>query len=119
MIPVTFRIHEKYYYVSGKLKEGKNFHPQKPFIIAKMHPSEKIIEEYFPFTDCIIDFDFVKFENTTYLVAIGTDFKNKEVKSTAKAEIQENKQSNKIIVILKQNNCDSFTSKYPQLKFLV
>ena len=98
MIPVTFRIHEKYYYVSGKLKEDKNFHPQKPFIIAKMHPSEKIIEEYFPFTDCIIDFDFVKFENTTYLVAIGTDFKNKEVKSTAKAEIQGNKQSNKIIV---------------------
>ena len=91
MIPTTLRIYDKYYYVSGQLKEDKLTNNTKLFRIAKVHPIGKIIEEYVPFTDCIIDFDIIKIDNKPYLIAIGTDLKSKEDKSTAQAEIKPNK----------------------------
>ena len=53
---------------------------------------QKILEEYAAFTDSIIDFDIIKFDNKPYLVVIGTDLKSKEDKSEAKAEIKTNKE---------------------------
>ena len=63
IVPINLKIYEKYYYVLGKLKENKVSKNKKPFIIAKINPSENIIEEYAPFTDCIIDFDIIYFQH--------------------------------------------------------
>ena len=107
MIPITLRIHDKYYYVAGKLKGDKRTNNTKLFRIVKVHPIGKIIEEYIPFTDCIIDFDIVKSEGKPYFVVIGTDLKNKDDKSTAKVEIKGNSNVNKIIVSPSENSIPS------------
>ena len=102
MVPISFKIYEQYYYVAGKLKEENN-----PFRIVKINPLGKIIEEYVPFTDSIIDFDIVKLEDKPYFVVIGTDLKNKDDKSTATAEIKGNNEINKIIVKPSPNSIPS------------
>ena len=107
MTPVTLRIHDKYYYVAGKIKGDKRTNNTKLFRIVKVHPIGKIIEEYIPFTDCIIDFDIVKLEGKPYFVVIGTDLKNKDDKSTAKVEIKGNSNVNKIIVSPSENSIPS------------
>ena len=107
MTPVTLRIHDKYYYVAGKIKGDKRTNNTKLFRIVKVHPIGKIIEEYIPFTDCIIDFDIVKSEGKPYFVVIGTDLKNKDDKSTAKVEIKGNSNVNKIIVSPSENSIPS------------
>ena len=96
MIPITLRIYDKYYYVAGKLKGDKRTNNTKLFRIVKIHPIGKIIEEYIPFTDCIIDFDIVKSEGKPYFVVIGTDLRNKDDKSEAKIEILGNSNVNKV-----------------------
>ena len=119
MIPTTLRIYDKYYYVSGQLKEDKLTNNTKLFRIAKVHPIGKIIEEYVPFTDCIIDFDIIKIDNKPYLIAIGTDLKSKEDKSTAKAEIKPNKETKKIVVKPTPNTIPSikiFDMSNPQIE---
>ena len=107
MIPITLRIYDKYYYVAGKLKGDKRTNNTKLFRIVKIHPIGKIIEEYIPFTDCIIDFDIVKSEGKPYFVVIGTDLKNKDDKSTAKVEIQGNSNVNKIKIETSENSIPS------------
>ena len=102
IIPITLRIYDKYYYLAGKLKDDKN-----PFKIVKIHPSGKIIKEYIPFTDCIIDFDIIKSEGNPNFVIIGTDLRNEKDKSTAKAEIKGNHELNKIIVNPSPNSIPS------------
>ena len=96
MIPITLRIYDKYYYVAGKLKGDKRTNNTKLFRIVKIHPIGKIIEEYIPFTDCIIDFDIVKSEGKLYFVVVGTDLRNKDDKSEAKIEILGNSNVNKV-----------------------
>ncbi len=96
MIPITLRIYDKYYYVAGKLKGDKRTNNTKLFRIVKIHPIGKIIEEYIPFTDCILDFDIVKSEGKPYFVVIGTDLRNKDDKSEAKIEILGNSNVNKV-----------------------
>ena len=107
MVPVTFRVYDKFYYVSGKLKGDKKTNNTKLFRIAKVLPNGKVITEYVPFTDSIIDFDIIKSEEKTYLVAIGTDLRSKEDESQSKAEIKENKQIEKIKVIPTANTIPS------------
>ena len=99
LTPTTLRIYDKYYYVSGKLKEDKSANKQNLFRIVKVNQSGKLLEEYVPFTDSIIDFDIIKFDNKPYIVAIGTDLKSKEDKSQAKAKINPNKEIRKIEVV--------------------
>ena len=114
MVPISFKVYEKYYYVAGKLKNDNN-----PFKIVKIHPSGKIIEEYIPFTDSIIDFDIVKSEDKLYFIVIGTDLRNKDDKSKATAEIKENDQINKIIVNPSPDSIPSikiFELYYPQIE---
>ena len=98
MTPVTLKVHDKFYYVSGRLKGDKKTNNTKLFRIAKVHPTGKIVEEYIPFTDCILDFDIQKYEGKPYIVAIGTDLRNNDDKSEAKAEIKGNNEVNKIVV---------------------
>ena len=98
MTPVTLKVHDKFYYVSGRLKGDKKTNNTKLFRIAKVHPTGKIVEEYIPFTDCILDFDIQKYEGKPYIIAIGTDLRNNDDKSEAKAEIKGNNEVNKIVV---------------------
>ena len=107
MVPVTFRVFDKYYYVSGKLKGDKNTKNTKLFRIVKIHPIGKIIKEYVPFTDSILDFDIIQIEGKTYFVVIGTDLRNKEDISKSNAEIKGNNQINKIKVIPTPNTIPS------------
>ena len=105
IVPINLKIYEKYYYVLGKLKENKVSKNKKPFIIAKINPSENIIEEYAPFTDCIIDFDIIYFQHIPYLVVIGTDLGNNEEESTAK--IETNNKNNEMIINPSPNSIPS------------
>ena len=101
--PVAFKIYNKYYYIAGKLK-GDN---DKLFRIVKIHPSGKIIKEYTPFTDSILDFDIIPSERNIYFIIIGTDLRNEEEKSVAKVEINENNKIDKIKVIPTPNSIPS------------
>ena len=118
MIPITLRVYDKYYYVAGNLKGDKKTNNTKLFRIVKVHPTGKIIEEYVPFTDSIINFDIVKLEVKSYFVVIGTDLKNKDDKSKATAEIKGNNEMNKIIVKPSPNSIPSIKifdiQTYPQ-----
>ena len=93
--PIKFHIYDKYYYVACKLKSDKKNNGIKLFRIVKINPLLKIVEEYVPFTDSILDFEISNLEGKPYFVVMGTDLKNKEDKSEAKAEITPNNQKEK------------------------
>ena len=95
IIPISLRIFDKFYYVAGKLNKAKD---SKPFKIFQIHPNGKIIKQYTPFTDCILDFDISKSEDKAFLVVLGTDPRNEAEKSSAKAEIKGVEEINRIIV---------------------
>ena len=101
MIPISFKIYENYFYILGKLKKEDEKNNTKLFRIFKMHQSGKILEQYIPFSDCIIDFSIMKSNiEKSYLVTIGTDLRNQEEnKSIATAEIKENNSHNNKIII--------------------
>ena len=105
MAPVAFKICNKYYYVAGKLKSDS--HNNILFRIVKIHPSGKIIREYTPFTDSIIDFDIIKRGEKIYFVIIGTDLRNEGDKSSSKVDINENNQIDKIKVSPSPNSIPS------------
>ena len=100
--PVTLRVYDKYYFMAGKVKDDA-----KSFKIMKIHPSGKIIEEYIPFTDCIIDFDIIKTGGNPYFVILGTDLRNENDSSKAKVDIKGNDELNKIIVNPSPNSIPS------------
>ena len=98
IIPVEFRVYNKLYFVCGNVK--KNF--SIPFRIVKIHQCGKIIDEYIPFSDSIIDFDIKDLEGKTYLIVLGTDLKNPETeKSNAKAEMKQSNQFSKDSSVVK------------------
>ena len=104
IIPISLKIFDKFYYVAGKLNKTKD---SKPFKIFQIHPNGKIIKQYTPFTDCIIDFDISKSEDKAFLVVLGTDPRNEGDKSSANAEIKGVDEINRIIVTPSQDSIPS------------
>ena len=91
------KYYDKFLYISGKPKNSKKFPNPNLFRILKVHPCGKIIEEYIPFTDCIISFDIINNEGKPYLVALGTDLRKGEkpkpeveIKGKDKKELEKN-----------------------------
>ena len=107
IIPISLRVFDKFYYVAGKLNKTKD---SKPFKIFQIHANGKIIEQYTPFTDCIIDFDISKSEDKSFLIVLGTDLGNGINTSSAKAEIKGTDQINRILV-------DPTQDSIPSIKF--
>ena len=110
--PIAFKIFDKSYYVAGKLKSDRRTKDTNLFRIVKVNPLGKVIDEYIPFTDSILDFDIVKFEGTPYFVVLGTDLKSKEEKSQANVEIKENGINDKNKIEVKPTE-----GSYPSIKF--
>ena len=92
MNTVQLRVYNKLYYVSGQLKGDPKKNLNR-FRLVKLHPCGKIIDEYIPFSDSIIDFDIKDLDGKTYLIALGTDLRNPSDEFGAKVEM---KQSNQI-----------------------
>ena len=89
MTPVVMRVYSKLYFVSCQLK------PNEPLRLVKIHQCGRLLDEYVPFTDTIIDFDFTDIDGKMYLVALGTDLKNPETeKCTALVEMKQSNQVN-------------------------
>ena len=65
MIPIDIIVYNKYYYIVGQLK-GNNKHNH--FKLVKMHPDETIMDEYFSFSDTIMNFDILDLDGKTYIV---------------------------------------------------
>ena len=75
MIPFSFKIYDNYYYVIGKLKKDEKTNNEKLFRIFKVHPCGKIINQYIPYTDSILDFTIIQIpDGKAYLILLGTDF---------------------------------------------
>ena len=88
MSPVEFRVFNKLYYICGQLKNDTKLVGGQ-FRIVKMHPCGKIIDEYAPFSDSIINFDIKDLDGKVYLIVLGTDLKNPDSeKSVAKVEMK-------------------------------
>ena len=107
MEPIQLKIYDNYYYIAGKLKSNK---ADKDFFkIFKVCLDKQIIEEYIPFTDSIIDFDIINNEGRPFLVALGTDLRNKEEKPQSDVEIKGNSKEviNKIKVKPSPNSIPS------------
>ena len=88
MTPVVLRVYNKLYYVNGQLK-GDEKQNLNRFRLVKIHPCGKIIDEYIPFSDTIIDFDIKDLDGKIYLIALGTDLKNPSDKFSGSAEIKQ------------------------------
>ena len=116
IVPIQLKIFDNNCYVAGKLKNGKA--DTNLFRIFKVLPDPKsylLLEEYIPFTDSIIDFDLINNEGKPYLVALGTDLRNKDDQSNADVEIisgNGNDQKNKIIVKPSPNSIPSIKFFY-------
>ena len=116
IVPIQLKIFDNNCYVAGKLKNGKA--DTNLFRIFKVLPDPKsslLLEEYIPFTDSIIDFDLINNEGKPYLVALGTDLRNKDDQSNADVEIisgNGNDQKNKIIVKPTPNSVPSIKFFY-------
>lgn len=95
--PVELRVHNKLYYLNGQ-KRGDI--KTNLFRIVKINPLMKIIDEYIPFNDSIIDFDIKDLDGKTYLIALGTDLKNSEVDERC-SKIEQNNQLNKEITSIR------------------
>ena len=90
--PVQFRVYNKLYFICGQVKRDNS----TSFRFVKIHPCGKIIDEYIPFSDSIIDFDIKDLDGKTFLIIVGTDLKNPETeKSVAKAEMKQGGQFSK------------------------
>lgn len=76
MTPIEMRVHNKLHFVNGQLRGD----PKKNlFRIVKVQTTTgKVIDEYIPFNDTVIDFDLKEVDGKTYLVAVGTDLKDPE-----------------------------------------
>ena len=95
MNTVQFRVYNKLYYVSGQLKGDQKKNLNR-FRLVKLHPCGKIIDEYIPFSDSIMDFDIKDLDGKTYLIALGTDLKNPDSDEfTAKVEMKQSSQISK------------------------
>ena len=81
------KMYNKFFYISGKLKKAKKPKAQRLFRIGKFNSSGKVIEEYIPFTDSIISFDIINNEGKPFLVALGTDLRNKDDQSKSEIKI--------------------------------
>ena len=91
MIPFSFKIYDNYYYVIGKLKKDEKTNNEKLFRIFKVHPCGKIISQYIPYTDSILDFTIIQIpDGKAYLILLGTDLKKEDDKSKAIIEIKDN-----------------------------
>ena len=56
-----------------------------------MHPCGKIINQYIPYTDSILDFTIIQIpDGKAYLILLGTDLKKEDDKSKAIIEIKDN-----------------------------
>ena len=108
----SFKFYNKFYYVSGKLKSDKRTDNTKLFRILKVHSNGKILEEYIPFTDSIIDFYLINNEGKPYIVALGTDLRNKDDKSEAQIEIKGNAKEHIEKIIVKPS-----PNTIPSIKF--
>ena len=96
--PIKLAICDKYYYALGQLKSNKQFG------IFRIHPSGKIIKEFNPYTDCIIDFEIIKSQDKLYFVVLGTDLRTEQDQSIANAEINGSDKPNKISVTPSPNS---------------
>ena len=94
------KYYDKFLYISGKPKKNKKAPNPNQFRIVKVHSSGKIIEEYIPFTDCIISFDIINNEGKPYLVALGTDLRKGEISKSEIVEIKgkDKKELEKIVI---------------------
>ena len=93
MTPVVMRVYNKLYFVNGQLKgdDKQNFNR---FRLVKIHPCGKILDEYIPFSDTIIDFNILDLDGKIYLVALGTDLRNPQNdKYTATVEMKQANQT--------------------------
>ena len=113
MNTVKFRVYNKLYYVSGQLKGDQQKNLNR-FRLVKLHPCGKIIDEYIPFSDSIIDFDIKDLDGKTYLIALGTDLKDpKSDEFTAKVELKQTNQNSKEITTIKVSTS---TNSIPSIK---
>ena len=95
MNPVDFKVCNKLYFVCGQVKGDTKFAGNQ-FRLVKIHQCGKIIDEYAPFSDTIINFDIKDIDGKIYLIALGTDFKDLEnQKITSKVEMKQPSLTNK------------------------
>ena len=94
MNTVQFRVYNKLYYVCGQLKGDQKKNLNR-FRLVKLHPCGKIIDEYIPFSDTIMDFDIKDLDGKTYLIALGTDLKEPTTEFTAKVDMKQSAQISK------------------------
>ena len=101
LIPVSFKVYNKYFYVSGQLNLDKSIKKDKNkldiynrFRLLKVHPDGNIMDEYIPFNDTIIDFNILNVDGRTYLVAVGTDLKSPGDMFEGEIEKKQGKQIN-------------------------
>ena len=90
--PVEFRVYNKLYFICG-LVNGQD--DNRYFRLIKVQQFGKIIDEYAPFTDTIINFEIMELNGRVYLIALGTDLKNPTDKFEGKAELDLNNQLSK------------------------
>ena len=75
MTPIEMRVNNKLHFVNGQKKDDPK---DNLFRIVKVQTNGKVIDEYIPFSDTVIDFDLKDVDGKTYLVAVGTDLKDPE-----------------------------------------
>ena len=103
MNTVEFRVFNKLHFVCGQLKSDAKLVANR-FRIVKVHPCGKIIDEYAPFSDSIINFDIKDLDGKVYLITLGTDLKEQNTdpeKPKARVEMKEPSQTNKEITSAK------------------
>ena len=90
--PVEFRVYNNLYFVCG-LVSGQD--DNRYFRLIKVQQFGKIIDEYAPFTDTIINFDLIETGGKVYLIALGTDLRSPTDKFEGNAVLNTNNQLNK------------------------
>ena len=89
--PIEMKAYNQLLYLCGQVTANKISYSKNRFRIVKIQ-GQRIIDEYMPFTDSIIDFDIIDIGETTYLVVLGTDLKSENDETNASAQIDESNQ---------------------------